>query len=343
MLVVHYHAVDQVAGVTGLTVLPGIGASGVDIFFVLSGFVMWWTTRGRNPAPGDFMLKRLIRIVPLYWLFTLAAAAMALFLPQLLRSTVFDGFHVLMSLLFVPAWHPGMPRGGGTDALWPIVVPGWTLNLEMAFYVLFALTLRTPERMRPWLLATLLLMLFAAARTILRDTPLRFYGTDLLAEFMAGVLLAKGIDRLPRGRAPVWAALFGAALTVLLLMDYARPPLIQSIILGVPALACVLAALQVERAGGLPHSPALSLLGDASYSIYVSHVFVIPALRHAFGLAGFDMAALGGAVFVLVTVAAAGLAGIAIHLTIEKPLLAGVNSVLRRGKRPPAATEFAAR
>ena len=340
LLVVHYHAVGQVIGLAGGTILPEIGASGVDIFFVLSGFVMWWATRDRNPVVSDFMLKRLIRIAPLYWFFTLAVAAIAVVVPHLLRATTFDGWHVVASLLFVPVWHPFIPHNV-EGAIAPIMVPGWTLNLEVMFYLLFALTLRVQEARRPWTVAALLLTLYLAARTVLWPTSLRFYGTDLLAEFMAGVILGYVIDRLPRGRPRLWAGLFALALPAMLVMDHVRPPLIQSVTLGVPALLCVLSALQVERAGALPRSRLLALLGDASYSIYLSHIFTIAAMRLVSRGVGLDVAIGSGVPFVLLCLAAAGAVGVAVHLLIERPMLAALNRLLRRGRRPPAAAEFA--
>jgi exopolysaccharide production protein ExoZ len=340
MLVVLYHAAGQVVILTEGPPVPQVGASGVDIFFVLSGFVMFWTTRGHALSPGDFMLKRLIRIAPLYWFFTLAVAIAALVVPQLLRATRFDAWHIVMSLLFVPVWHPFMPREW-EGSIAPIIVPGWTLNLEIAFYLLFALTLKARAAARPWLLAILLVALYVAARTVLWPTSLRFYATDLLAEFMAGVVLACLIDRLPRGAWHGWAALFALALPVMLALDYARPPLPQSIFLGVPALLCVLAALQIERAGALPRSRMLGLLGDASYSIYLSHIFVIAGVRIVAKAVGYDLALFAGVPFLFLTLTIAATVGFAVHRLIEQPLLAVVNRAVRGNRRPPAAAEFA--
>lgn len=345
MMVVYYHAVVQIDQVTGIRTLPMAGSSGVDIFFVLSGFVMWWTTRGRKAGAGDFLLKRFIRIAPLYWLFTLAAAGIAYFLPHLLRSTRFDAVHVAASLAFVPWWNP-LVAHDDPIALTPIIVPGWTLNVEIAFYALFAIALTVREAVRPWLVAALLGATFVAARTIFAGTPLQFYGTDLLAEFMAGVLLAICLSRLPghvsSGRSGGWWGLLIVGFVWLVALDQYRPDWPQALSLGVPALLCVAAALQIERRGVLLRSRLLSLLGDASYSIYVSHIFVIPGLRMVAGRIGFDMGMLGGTVFVACAVIAAAIFGILVHLYVERPMLARINTALRGKRRAPAATELAA-
>ncbi|QNE32423.1 acyltransferase [Sphingomonas sp. NBWT7] len=340
LLVVYFHAVDQVIRLTGSSSLPPVGASGVDIFFVLSGFVMWWTTSGRDTSPRDFILKRIVRVAPLYWILTLCVAALSLAIPRLLQSTQFDGWHIAMSLLFLPAWHPLLPAGT-QGALVPVIVPGWTLNVEVAFYLLFALALRFSERQRPWIILFLLATLYVAGRTIFSSTPFRFYGTDLLAEFAAGLLLARLIGHLPRTRPLAWAFVFALALPAMLVMDGLHPPVPQSIHLGVPALLIVLCAVQVERAGGLRRSAFLALLGNASYSIYLSHIFTVAAMRSAMRLIGVDVAIGGGSIFVVVTIIAAVIGGIVVHLWLEKPLLALANNFVRRGKRPPASVEFA--
>ncbi|MDB5937705.1 MAG: acyltransferase, partial [Polaromonas sp.] len=115
------------------------GAIGVDIFFVISGFVMAMST-ARLPAGNQtnwqaawiFMKRRLLRIAPLYWFYTLLKAALVLILPSLALRSSIDMQHLLASMLFIPALSP-----------WGLVQPtlpvGWTLNFEMLFYVVFAI------------------------------------------------------------------------------------------------------------------------------------------------------------------------------------------------------------
>ena len=118
------------------------GQAGVDIFFVISGFIMWVTTHDRPTTPLRFMTNRIVRIVPLYWLITLAVAAMAFAVPSLFRGVVLTPEHVIKSLLFIPHYYPGMPT-----RVWPLLLPGWTLNYEMVFYLVFAIALLLPRRL----------------------------------------------------------------------------------------------------------------------------------------------------------------------------------------------------
>ncbi|CAN7414150.1 acyltransferase family protein [Phenylobacterium sp. LjRoot219] len=78
------------------------GASGVDLFFVISGMIMVITTADRRHTPLSFLRDRLTRIAPLYWAITLAVFAMAWVAPALLQSTTADPVHLLKSMAFVP-------------------------------------------------------------------------------------------------------------------------------------------------------------------------------------------------------------------------------------------------
>src|SRR5260221_5541231 len=111
-------------------------ASGVDIFFVISGFIMW-TSVERRPemTASSFFRNRLIRIVPLYWFATTLVLMVALIAPQVLNTTVLRPWHAIASYLFIPARHPT------TGLFWPLLIPGWSLNYEMLFYAIFAIAI----------------------------------------------------------------------------------------------------------------------------------------------------------------------------------------------------------
>ena len=87
------------------------GDWGVEIFFVISGFVMWYTTVSRTVSPRAFMYRRAVRIVPLYWLFLTLLVAIALTAPSIMNSTVLTAGNVVQSFLFVPHYHLVLHRG----------------------------------------------------------------------------------------------------------------------------------------------------------------------------------------------------------------------------------------
>src|SRR5580658_5421280 len=131
--VVAYHALQWGSG--GFDV----GRAGVDVFFVISGFIMWRVTSGRDVTPGAFLWRRVTRVAPLYWLTTLAVLAAALVWPGFLPEVRPGWRHLALSLAFIPHLDPrGLP--------FPTLPPGWTLDYEALFYLTFAAALAGPRR-----------------------------------------------------------------------------------------------------------------------------------------------------------------------------------------------------
>lgn len=321
LLVAYFHAVLQLAAFgDAQPSLPLFGACGVDLFFVISGFVMWNSTRGRAVGPAGFFARRIARIVPLYWIVTLTACAIALVAPQLLRSTKFAFDHAAASLFFIPYPNPGLPAGH-PDLLSPVVIPGWTLNFEMAFYLLFGTTLLVRERLRPMLLAVLMVCGLLAARQLATIAPsMAFYANDIALEFLGGVGIALLAERWTRATNVPWYAISLGLVALLLLADLWRGSADRFLLLGIPALLVVAAAIR-----GVPSAPPtpsmLERLGDASYSIYLLHIFVIAAIRVVIGRIGWHPGGvIGEALFVLLALLLSAFAGLAAHRWIERPL-----------------------
>ena len=141
LLVVFHHGVLQFPGLRDRYAHFEFGQAGVDIFFVISGFVIYLASIEGRIRPGEFVKRRIVRIVPLYWVATLALVAAAVCAPQLFATTVVTPQNVGQSLLFIPSYSAAFP-----DQIWPVLVPGWSLNYEMFFYGLFALGLMSGAR-----------------------------------------------------------------------------------------------------------------------------------------------------------------------------------------------------
>src|SRR4051812_1323349 len=137
---------------------------GVDLFFVISGYIMWTTTVGGQHGPLSFWLARIVRVAPLYWVFTTLFIVITLLTPQaLFNPPSLDPWLTLKSYLFVPASSP------------PVYTLGWTLNYEMFFYLVFGLCLLVPQRhLRVTALAVILLGLVVAGRIGSPGNPLLF-------------------------------------------------------------------------------------------------------------------------------------------------------------------------
>lgn len=328
LLVVYYHAVLQLQKVLPASPLAGleIGDSGVDLFFVLSGFVMWITTSTKPVSTTEFYWKRIRRITPLYWSATVAAALAALLVPSLLRSTVFDPAHVLASFLFIPWVNPAP---GLESMIAPIVVPGWTLNYEMYFYFVFGLMLLLPRGVRLLGLTSIFATVGIACWLMpSQNTATLFYGNGIVFEFLLGVVIGHHYTTAGRLSMSRGLPLLLAAVFLLLSNNYLRPDVDRFFVLGIPAAVIVYVVTATDFSQVRPVG-WLSKLGDASYSIYITHGFVLAGMRMVFVAVPFATLKTE-LVFVLTSLAMSVGVGILIHTLFEAP----VDSYLKRRELP---------
>jgi exopolysaccharide production protein ExoZ len=309
LLVVYFHSVLQVpkadAGFDWQFHL--FGETGVDIFFVLSGFVMWLTTAGRQISPVEFYRRRIKRVVPLYWLATLFSAAVALVAPSILKSTIFNIPHLVASLLFLPWVNPAEPH-----LITPVVVPGWTLNYEMFFYFVFGILLLVREKWR-------MQALFAAMTFIIigchlmpgQTTAATVYGDPIIYEFLAGAVLARlYLQKIVLPTAVAWPAV-ALGFAFLLINETLCDASMRSYAWGVPAIVIVYSAISIDFSR-LPTIGWLSYLGDASYSIYITHAFTLAFLRVVCGVLKIDIIA-HSPIFVFLCIVLSSIGGAVVH------------------------------
>ena len=317
--VVVFHAADRAGGSFG------VGAAGVDIFFVISGFIMWEVTCRRTPSPGAFLLRRAQRIVPLYWLITLGTAGLAIMAPAALPAMRPTLAHVGQSLLFIPHFAPD-------GLIAPLIVPGWTLSYEIFFYLIFAFALVAPARLRVWLVSAILAGCVLARPLGDAHSAVWTTFTDpILLEFGAGVWLgwARSSDWLPGRRTA--ALLIGIALVALAWTAISAVDVSQARVFlwGLPAALLVTGFVSLERHRGIPALPAMQLLGDASYSIYLIHGLAISAVGRILK----ESTALPAPATFAVALVAGVLAGLLLYACLERPLSAWFT---RNAARPEA-------
>jgi len=306
LAVVYSHAVIQVDSYQQY--LLEAGSFGVDIFFVISGFIMIYIAKPANTF-GQFFVNRVRRVVPLYWFFLLLMAAILLLMPSVFKATVFDFKALVLSLGFIPHWSGAHPAEA-----WPIVAPGWSLNFEMYFYLVFAVSLFFADRFRIAFIALVITAVFGVAQ--LFDTgesaAAHFFAKSMVFEFIFGMLLAAAWKRGFR-MAPstaTWMLVLGVCLLFLKL------PIPRIFEYGIPSLMIVAACLFVkarEYQWGV-------LLGDASYALYLSHIFVLGVLRKVLPpiLGEGPMAAY---LFVVLSLIICTLASVIVHKYIDNWLL----------------------
>jgi exopolysaccharide production protein ExoZ len=289
---------------------------GVDIFFVISGFIMVYVTWGKLDRPGahwHFLRARLIRIVPIYWFYTLLLAAVALTVPSVLDTAVFSVKQLLSSLLFIPGLF-------GADAR-PLLKLGWTLNYEMFFYAVFFLGILFGGHRTPWVVFIgLLSVIFARQLGWLSTLPWQVWAEPIILEFCfgmgIGVLYHRGLRLRPLAAACLVA--FAVVMLTLTLPNFAWAT--RYWVLGVPSAFLVLAVACLQRSSDMrigAFGRFCAWVGDASYTLYLMHPFVISAIFIIWRKLDFD-----GWSYVGVTLAVIiGGALVAYHL-IEIPLTA---------------------
>jgi exopolysaccharide production protein ExoZ len=283
------------------------GGRGVDLFFVISGFIIFYATHRANQDAGEFLRRRVERIVPLYFFVTFAVTLLGVALPDTFGTP--DWFtlrHIVKSLAFISF----------TDGEAPVVYVGWSLEYEMYFYLTAALLMALTRDV--WrnivVLFSALAILGQGPGVASAAGPYAFFADPLILEFVLGVVV--GIVFV-KGRVE-WSALAAAAcaLCVVLTVD----PASRVIVSGIPSACLVAAAAFASRKRGVPSwlERALARLGDASYSIYLVQVNTV-------SLATTSMVALMPGIPPLLLVAATSsivtALGLLLNIFVERPSL----------------------
>lgn len=274
-LVVLHHAhqvfFDFVAASVVGWIISARGAVGVDLFFVVSGFVMMIATGSKAPAAGTFLLRRLGRIAPAYWLATVLFACVLLAFPAALKPPFrLDPVHFMLSASFTSSLVP--------DHFFPVLSVGWSLNFEMLFYLLLAAAIALAARTRVknlerWLVPGVIVVLVYLY-------PWRLPGVDMfkskmLLMFAAGYLL--GVAHVSFGLKPhrigglVLLGIGAAAILATERNDWlVRAAACTSVVWG-----CMCLEQEFSRV------TLLTRLGDWSYSTYLIHLIVLTLAHQA--------------------------------------------------------------
>lgn len=299
-----------------------IGAFGVYIFFVISGFIMIYTSKSLfsdERGPLRFLSLRAKRIIPMYWVATIVAACL-LGLHQLPSIQ-----ELVKSLFFIPyVKDSGLP-------LRPVLGVGWTLNLEMFFYVLFAVSLFFPRTIGITILLFTMVALVAFGSTLkpLGDTEepvsiLTFLTNPILLLFASGVLTGCFIDRW-RGRSSLstysgYVSLVLVVLSVVVfavLVDQYPMPIQWVSFFWIDCVIIVMLAAIAAQPKPSIFIATFEFLGNASYSIYLFHFIITAGVGRIWQKLIGDVGSIG---FVSTAFIASCAIGSAIYLWIERPL-----------------------
>jgi exopolysaccharide production protein ExoZ len=296
-----------------------VGDAGVDLFFVISGFIMLHVHGhdfGLPRAPLRFMARRVVRIVPIYWLLTTAALAFQIFAPWIF-TTHYKGIDIswiIGSYLFLPIPVPG-------SIVSPLVGVGWTLNYEMFFYVVFATTLLFQRRCGLWLIFLGFACLVTIGISLGSTNPIvGFFTNWLLLDFLLGLAISawSSAGRRLSGAAIGLVLITGvAALAATVVWSPPEQGPLRFIGWGIPCALIVLGMRSVAVPSGTLASAAI-VLGDSSYSIYLWQFFALPGWAQV--MRGAGAVAIPFDVNVLILTALVTLTGFGGWLLIERPI-----------------------
>lgn len=318
-----------------------IGFAGVDLFFVISGVVMMITCYHRSGNPAEvprFLWRRASRVYPLYWFTTFAVLVAAWLVPSLAVRDKFAELSLMKSLLLWP------------QEDFPAVAVGWTLTFELYFYVMFAALLLLPKKyVRPALLlwAVTTLILFHEFdrpnfHTLRGNLKLPLFASPLTLEFLAGCLIGWYVSerKLRLAAVNLWT---GTALLLLVgyfvgndYPDKSQYGLLRVSVYGTAAALIVAGAVGLERQGRWKRLPGLTFWGNASYSLYLSHIYVIALVAKLQIRVSPELTPLTRFAWTLVCLACCGLVAALGHLWVEQPLLSVCRGRQFGGKSPVA-------
>jgi exopolysaccharide production protein ExoZ len=301
------------------------GRLGVDVFFVISGFIITTIAGDGRFDPRDFLIRRAFRIVPAYWTATLLVTILAVAIPTQFRTTVPTIEGLVKSLLFIPSLEPKAP----------LLVLGWTLNFEVFFYLVFASLFFLGSKARTLVLLGTFALLVAIGQFVPGLSHVEaIYTSPSLIGFSFGTILAQAYQH------PSFARLCEqlrraaiAAPCILLVAFYVvdwggaeEIALWKHLLMSSTALSIVLLGLNYEAVGQIAYIRPFKYIGDISYSVYLFHLFSVGAIW-AVAKRLFDIhqpfAYLGCAALVIL----AGLAsGAVCHHFIERPFMTGGRS-----------------
>lgn len=336
----HLRIVEGKYGV-GTPFLPswiGFADGGVDLFFVISGFVMVTIAAGRYQSPGNatsFLLRRAWRILPPYWVYTTIVVILMAAMPGM-ANTSYEGQSIPASYLLWP------------QATLPVLTVGWTLIHEAYFYLVVAFAVAwVPERVLPAFLATWALAVGLMPSLLDARSPvLSVVLSRMTWEFIAGAAVALYWRRIPRGLGLplliLGAVGFLIGMVAMAHLSVPSTELYRVPTFGLASALLVAGTVVYEFGRGSVNAPKWRAIGDSSYSLYLSHVLVISAVGRLWKASTFNSAPWEHGLFVVVSILMSLAVGLVSYRWLERPLLifgrSRIARVTKKGRVQPVGS-----
>ncbi|WP_455815207.1 acyltransferase family protein [Pseudomonas graminis] len=300
--VVFFHIIEASSryhqDVSFLKLFTGWGASGVDMFFVISGFIMVYTQHNKNSSPLSFIKNRAIRIIPIYWLLSTFIFIMFLILPGLFKELDPTFRNFILSLLFSSQM---------IDGVNPVLYLGWTLEFEMLFYALFSIGLIFNHKTKSFIFPVVILL----SLSTLNITPL------IVLEFVLGMICAK--VNLSGKFKHAGLVFFTLGFLSLIISIFYKPEIDRFFIYGIPSFFIVFGLASMTQM----KKNILTYLGGASYSIYLIQAFTISAF---YKLSSKSFNFIQSDIVSILALISTTIAGCIFYEVIEKPITKKLNS-----------------
>lgn len=287
-----------------LSILKGWGNNGVDIFFVLSGFIILHSQLQKKRTFGNFLKLRIIRIVPIYWLVTIMLVLCYLIFPATaFNSNIPSIEYIFQSLFFLSSLDSNVSV--------PFIGVGWTLELEMLFYFIFGLSLIFAQWKKSYFFIFLCFLIITIATS-----------NFIIIEFLFGMIIAYVFNNFQlQHRYGLVVAAIGFLFLFASINQSNDIYLYRVIFWGVPSSMIIFGLIYIKQY----NQPLLKYLGDASYSIYLIHAFIISAF---YKLITFLSISFNNDLLALLGLFVSILCGAFMYSYIEKPLTSFIKSKL---------------
>ena len=269
--------------------------TGVDIFFIISGFIIVYIQNNKETSPKSFLLERIQRIVPLYWLLTISFSLLLFLFPQMFREIKFSISLLLKSLFFI----------NFLSENYPLLYVGWTLEYEMLFYIIFSFSLLLKSKFNPLLICTIIFLV------------LIYLGMDsIILEFLYGMGIAYLYNHVSVKFKNIYLYTLLLLGCVSLIMNW-DTNLPRFLLWGLPSLAIFIAFLYLPPI----KNKSIITIGNSSYAIYLVQIFSIPLFYKILSKFSIMTNYYINFSFICVCILFTIVSGIVIHYIIEKPML----------------------
>jgi len=256
------------------------GQFGVDIFFCISGFLVMYTTNKKGVSNKGFLLKKLLKILPLYYLLTLITYVLASLKPELFYTTEAVVINLIKSLIFIPYEVNGV--------IMPVLPIGWFINQTIELYIIFYLAMKINFKYRGVICAIIILILVGVGLVFdISFIPLKFWTNSVLLEFIFGILVFYFYTWLTKkeqvaANHSLLINILGLGMMSVLIgfmfwIDFHNFRINRVFSFGIPAFlllvifTCLFASLNLKN----KLFKFFYFIGNISFSLYLTHYFVI--------------------------------------------------------------------